>query len=79
MTENKLVFLTASEIRFGRGKACEVAVAAKAFGAQQMGQPVGPGFELAIGDGLAGGWMDDGGAEVFDVIIKVIGSKFGWC
>ena len=36
MTENKLVFLTASEIRFGRGKACEVAVAAKAFGARVM-------------------------------------------
>ena len=32
MSENPLVFLTASEIRFGRGKACEVAVTAKGFG-----------------------------------------------
>jgi len=30
------VFLTASEIRFGRGKACEVAVTAKGFGQRAM-------------------------------------------
>ena len=36
MSENPLVFLTASEIRFGRGKACEVAVTAKGFGQRAM-------------------------------------------
>ena len=36
MTERSLVFLTASEIRFGRGKAREVAAAAKTFGIRVM-------------------------------------------
>ena len=36
MTERSLIFLTASEIRFGRGKACEVAAAAKTFGIRVM-------------------------------------------
>ncbi|MDB3910784.1 iron-containing alcohol dehydrogenase [Paracoccaceae bacterium] len=36
MSENPLVFLTASEIRFGRGKACEVAVTAKGLGQRAM-------------------------------------------
>ena len=36
MTERSLVFLTASEIRFGRGKARGVAAAAKTFGMRVM-------------------------------------------
>ena len=36
MSEHSLVFLTASEIRFGRRKAREVAVAAKTFGMRVM-------------------------------------------
>ena len=33
---------------------------------------------LVLGDCLAGGWMDDGCAEVFDVHIEVTGAEFRW-
>ena len=32
-----------------------------------------------LGDYLAGGWMDDGCAEVFNVNIKIAGAELGGC